>query len=177
MRPLPFVLVAALVIFMYFFGVHTASVALLTPSLLVVATLVLAVSYAELPSSWGVTKVCVPAGVVRRTWGVICISTLLALSVPTTHWPLRLSYHLSKSSLNALASGVTTPAHFVSPREAGVFSVYDVQRRGGVVCLSLDEDQGEPLLLVRGTALQVQVQLPDCDVVVLDQNWCLASSL
>ncbi len=177
MRVLPFFIVAALTSGFSFLGSHPAHVFVFSIFMLSVAAVLLAVSYAERPYSWRQTKTAVSRHSNRMTMIIISASVALTISVLVTHWPLRLSYSLSKASLNRIAKQVTSGTKALSPQSASVFSVTRADVDNGLVCLWIDEDMGEPIGFVQGSLNKIKARFPDYNIIVLDGNWCLVNSL
>lgn len=177
MRLVPFIIAALLVSGMSFFGSHPAYIFIFAAISLSTAAIILALSYAELPYSWQRYNATEPRRTSRATKWIIGASIVFTLSVLTTHWPLRLSYALSKASLNRIAAQVTSGTKVSAPQSAAVFSVSQAHSDLGLVCLWIDEDMGEPIGFVQGPPSQVEQRFANYEIIALGDDWSLVSSL
>lgn len=65
---------------------------------------------------------------------VICLAIIL--SVATTHWPLRVTYALSRDAFDAVAERVRAGEQIVTPLRAGLFTIRRAElSHHGLVCL------------------------------------------
>ena len=181
MRSVPFVVAAILTIILSFEGLHPFLMAFAAFFLLLFASLALLVMCAEWPSSWGRPRKERSARVVRWTRAIITICVVLTFSVPLTHWPLRLSFSLSKPSLEKMAARVAAGEKIRVPQTVGAFDLtYISQGDDGTVCLWVEgdeDDRGEPAYFVQGPADKVKTEWKGYDVVILDDDWSFVSSM
>jgi hypothetical protein len=79
----------------------------------------------------------------RAAWPAIIgaiVSFGIVLSVACTQWPLRVSFALSRKSLDGLATRVGAGEQVATPARAGFFTVREAEvSRRGVVCLWTNE--------------------------------------
>jgi hypothetical protein len=65
---------------------------------------------------------------------VVCLSIII--SVAATHWPLRVTYVLSRDAFDSLAQRVRAGEHIATPVRAGFFTVRRAElSHHGIVCL------------------------------------------
>jgi|ERR1051326_4811235 hypothetical protein len=65
---------------------------------------------------------------------VICLAVII--SVAASHWPLRVTYVLSRNAFDAVAQRVRTGGHVATPLRAGLLTIRSVDlSHGGIVCL------------------------------------------
>lgn len=64
-------------------------------------------------------------------------------SVTTIHWPLRVAFYFSQSSLNQLAEDVRAGQSLMTPARVGLFTIVETQvSRHGIVCFWVDANPG-----------------------------------
>jgi hypothetical protein len=120
---------------------------------------------------------CVLAGFARlrrrRAWPILVgAATCLAClgSVMTTHWPCRISYALSRPSIERLAAEVLAGHPPDRPRRVGAITIAKAELiRGGVVCLWTETHPGGNRGLVRCMPGRVPFNL--WSIVELDGRW------
>lgn len=132
MPTLPFVVAALSLVWASLFGMERVSVVMWA----VVAPFLAALFLAYLWPRIGIHK----CNTARLRWinavlGLVCL--LVFVSVPSTHWPIRAAFQLSKPSFEAVAQSLRSGTQFGQPVQVGLFSIekaeiYDVN---GKVCL------------------------------------------
>src|SRR6185437_13837347 len=65
---------------------------------------------------------------------VMCLAVIISVAV--THWPLRVTYALSRDAFDAVAQRVRTGEHLPTPLRAGLFTIRSAElSHDGIVCL------------------------------------------
>ena len=172
MPVLPFVLAALFVIWISIIGGERFSVvfwAFIMPSLAFVALCFL----------WkqiGMDK-CKSA---RARWmngliGLACLAVFV--SVPLTHWPLRLAYKLSRPSFDAVAQSLQSGTTFQKPMRVGLFEIKkaEVYDLNGKICLWTDLNPSGKTGFTKCPPNDVPFNLwsmIELDDRVMFQKWC-----
>ncbi|BCM90950.1 hypothetical protein IAD21_02813 [Abditibacteriota bacterium] len=135
MLVVPFVLAALVLLWTSFTGSESFSVfvcAFLGP---IIAVIVLCFTW-----KWTGLHTCRS---VRAKWvnviaGVTCL--VIFVSVPLTHWPLRLAYILSRPSFEALAQSLQTGTKYPHSMRVGAFYIKkaEIYNIDGKICLWTD---------------------------------------
>ncbi len=135
MTVFPFALVALFVLWASFTGSEPLSVA-------VCACLGPILSLIFLGFTWKWTGLHTCRSV-RAKWtnaivGIVCLA--IFVSVPLTHWPLRVAYRLSRPSFEAVAKSLQTGTKYPYPLRVGLFSIKkaEIYNLNGKICLWTD---------------------------------------
>jgi hypothetical protein len=98
------------------------------------------------------------------------LSLTIVISVAATHWPLRVSYTLSRSAFDALAARVLSGEHITTPVRTGVFSIQRAElSHQGIVCLWTHPDPAGSTGFVKCRRDYVPFNL--WSIVRLDNRW------
>jgi hypothetical protein len=106
---------------------------------------------------------------------VLFSTVLLAMivSVPTTNWPLRVTFWLSQAALAQLANELDDGEGISFPCNAGLFRVEMGEIKQGCTCLWLDPHPGGPRGFVRCTPQEPPLNL--WSTISLGNNWHLVA--
>ena len=67
---------------------------------------------------------------------VLILSLAVIISVAATHWPLWVTYSLSRRSFDAVAQRIRSGEHVTTPLRAGLFTIQRAElSHHGIVCL------------------------------------------
>jgi len=98
------------------------------------------------------------------------LSLTIIISVAATHWPLRVSYALSRSAFDALALRVRSGEHITTPMRAGLFSIQRAElSHHDIVCLWTQPAPGGSTGFVQCRRDYVPFNL--WSMVTLDDRW------
>ena len=99
---------------------------------------------------------------------VLCF--LIVISVAATHWPLRVTYVLSRGSFDALAQRIRAGERVITPMRAGLFSIRRAElSHHGIVCLWTKPHPGGSTGFVQCRRDYVPFNL--WSIVKLDDGW------
>ena len=102
--------------------------------------------------------------------GASIASVGIITSVATTHWPLRVTYALSRGSFEALAQRVDGDEHIITPLRAGFFTIQRAEiSQDGIVSLWTNPSFGGPTGFVRCPPEHVPFNL--WSIIRLDDRW------
>ena len=102
------------------------------------------------------------------TMPAICLAIII--SVAATHWPLRLTYALSRDAFDAVAQRVRTGEHITTPVRVGLFSIRSAElSHHGIVCLWMHPHPGGSTGFVQCRRDYVPFNL--WSIVRLDDRW------
>ena len=105
--------------------------------------------------------------------GLICLT--LFISVPITHWPLRLAFKLSRPSFDRIANSLRAGSKFPQPVRVGFFRIKkaEVYKLNGKVCLWTDLDPGGKTGFTQCPPNYVPFNL--WSMIELDKDWQFVS--
>lgn len=95
-------------------------------------------------------------------------------SVPTTNWPVHMTFRLSRTEFARLADALESGEELSFPRHVGIFRVEAGERRTDRTCLWLDPHPGGP----RGFVKAPPGEPPWFNIwssIALDDNWHLVA--
>lgn len=101
--------------------------------------------------------------------GFVCLAVFV--SVPVTHWPLRLAYKLSRPSFDAVAQSLQSGAKFPQPIRVGLFSIEkaEIYERNGKICLWTDLEPSGNMGFTKCPPHDVPFNL--WSMIKLDDSW------
>lgn len=118
-----------------------------------------------------------PSGLHFRHWlfhnaVVVPFALAAAISIPATHWPLRLHYIYAKPEMESLAAKVETCNSIDLPVRVGLLRIQDTELRSdGTVCLWVDPSPGGPAGFVKTSPEGAEKGFNLWSMVNLDRRW------
>lgn len=110
---------------------------------------------------------------IARSLVVIPLSLVILLTVVWTAWPLHLNFIHCRPELSRLAARVEGGEKIATPIRVGLFTVYAIELRRGIVCLWTSRT-GTESGLVKATSQQIQHGgFNVWSVTPLDKDWTL----
>ena len=101
--------------------------------------------------------------------GLACVGVFV--SVPLTHWPFRLAFHLSRPAFDAVAASLESGAQFRQPMRVGFFTIQkaEIYAMNGRICLWTDLDPAGKTGFTQCPPRDVPFNL--WSMIELDQAW------
>lgn len=96
-------------------------------------------------------------------------SLVVLISVPLTHWPLRLAYHISRPKFETIAQVLRSGKTFPKPMQVGPFTIEKAEIDNGKVCLWTDLDPAGRTGFAKCSPKDVPFNL--WSITELDENW------
>ena len=102
--------------------------------------------------------------------GVTIACLTIIASVAFTHWPLRITYALSRNSFNAVAQRIRTGEQIKTPMRAGLFTIQRAELSHlGIVCLWIEPNPSGSTGFVQCRRDYVPFNL--WSIIKLDEHW------
>jgi hypothetical protein len=170
MPVLPIALAALSLVWFSFIGAEQSSVVLYALIVPLIAAVVLAFLWKPI-GPHKCKSVC--ARWINGLSALACLAVFV--SVPLTHWPLRLAYKLSRPSFNSVAQSLQSGAKFQQPIRVGLFTIEkaEIYDMNGRICLWTDLNPSGKTGFTKCPPNDVPFNL--WSMIELDQDWQFVS--